>query len=87
MYHLTDEAANDIAQVLEASLERFGTARTDRYVQSLKPCFGLLALNPELGTELDIGARLSPLSARTPHHLLPINRRRRNSDCPCAAWA
>lgn len=52
-YELTRAAAPDLEELFEASLERFGHTRTERYVDELKSFLDLLGENPGLGTSAE----------------------------------
>lgn len=53
MYRLSEAAASDIDDILEQSVQDFGTSQTATYFNSLKHCLELLANNPAMGTAID----------------------------------
>jgi toxin ParE1/3/4 len=64
MYKLSEAAASDIEDILDASLIDFGALQTETYYASLTQCLELLGDNPEMGSAAD-GIR--PSYRRFPH--------------------
>lgn len=52
-YQVTERAAREIFEIFLFSIERFGVNQAERYEQSLRDCFSLLAENPRLGRRSD----------------------------------
>jgi len=48
-YQLTNEAAIDIEEILDQSINNFGTAQTEIFFEALKKCIKLLADQPNIG--------------------------------------
>ena len=65
-YRLSRRAEQDLIEILEASLRRFGPRQTDRYQQGFENAFSLIAAFPGMARErreLDPPARVHPCGA------------------------
>lgn len=65
-YRLSDAADADLTAILWQGLERFGVARTERYLQQLEDAFGHLGRFPESArarTDLTPPVRAYPMEA------------------------